>query len=167
MNLFIPDAYYNNVFDINFNKLKKNNFKFIFFDVDNTLLPYTENIPSKKINDLFNKLKKDGFKLILISNSNSSRINNIKTILDVDAYTSSMKPLKKKYKKIIKKYEKEKCVFIGDQIMTDVLGAKRNKLYVVLLDRIDEKEPITTKFWRFLEKIVMKINKFERGKYYE
>ena len=29
-------------------------------------------------------------------------------------------------------YDKDKCVFIGDQIMTDVIGAKRNGLYVIL-----------------------------------
>lgn len=171
MNKYMPDYYYNNIFDINYDKLKENNIKYLFFDVDNTILPYTENYPQEKVINLFNKLKKDGFVCILFSNSNSKRIINIKNRLDIDAYTSSMKPLKKNYKKVVKMYKRENSIFIGDQIMTDVFGAKRNNFKVILLDRIDNIEPITTKIWRFLEKKVIKIlNKkynFEKGKYYE
>lgn len=171
MNKYMPDYYYKNIFEINYNKLKKNNIKYLFFDVDNSILPYTMNYPQENTKKLFNKLKKDDFKCILFSNSNSKRIFNIKNALKVDAYTSCMKPLNKNYKKVLNNYKKEECIFIGDQIMTDVFGAKRNGFKVILLDRLDNKEPITTNFWRFLEKIVIKkLNKkynFEKGKYYE
>ena len=30
-----------------------------------------------------------------------------------------------------KKYKPEECAFIGDQIMTDVIGAKRNNLFII------------------------------------
>ena len=171
MNLFLPDAYYNNIYDINFDKLKENGINYLFFDVDNTILSYKDELPDKNIIKLFNKLKKDGFECILFSNSASHRIDNIKNKLNIDAYTSSMKPLKKNYKKVLKKYNKKECAFIGDQIMTDVLGAKRNGFFVILLDRIDSTEPITTRFWRILEnKIIKKLNKknnFKKGKYYD
>ena len=82
-----------------------------------------------------------------------------------------MKPLKKTYKKILKKYKKEECIFIGDQFMTDVLGAKRCGLKVILVDRILNVEPIYTKFWRFFERILLNIykrkNKFILYKYYD
>ena len=95
----------------------------------------------------------------------------VKDILNVDVYYSSMKPLKKNYKKVLKKYKPEECVFIGDQIMTDVIGAKRNNLFIIFVDRINDEEPIYTKFWRFFEKIVLKRYKkkniLEKGKYYE
>ena len=171
MSKYMPDYYYNNIFDINYKKLKKENIKNIFFDVDNTILTYSNNYPDKKVVDLFDKLKKDGFNCILFSNSNSNRINNIKKSLKIDAITSCMKPLKRKYKYVLKKYKKEECIFIGDQIMTDVLGAKRNGFKVILLDRLDSNEPITTNIWRFIEKRVIRVlNKkynFEKGKYYE
>ena len=66
---------------------------------------------------------------------------------------------------------KDECAFIGDQIMTDVIGAKRNDLFVIFLDRIDNKEPIHTKIWRFFEWFILKNyekrNILVKGKYYD
>ena len=120
---------------------------------------------------LFDKLKKMGFEVFIFSNSPSNRLEPFEKELNVKAFSGSMKPLKKGYKKVLNMYDKDKCVFIGDQIMTDVIGAKRNGLYVIFIDRINNKEPIYTKFWRFFEFFVLK--RYERkkylvkGKYYE
>ena len=166
----VPDAYYKNVYEINYDKLKEKGYKNLFFDVDNTLIPYTENEVRKENKELINKLKKD-FNIVIVSNSKSNRILKIVNDLKVEGYYSSMKPLKKTYKKILKKYNKDECIFIGDQFMTDVLGAKKNKLKVILVDRINNIEPIYTKFWRFFEKILLikysKSNKFIKYNYYD
>lgn len=168
---FKPDMYKKDIFDINYNKLKILNKKFLFFDLDNTVISYQETIPSKRVIDLFNDLNKMGFKCVLFSNSHSKRLLKVKDILNIDVYYSSMKPLKKNYKKVLKKYDKENCVFIGDQIMTDVLGAKRNDLFVIFVDKIGDREPIGTKFWRFFERIILKKynkeNIFKKGSYYD
>ena len=49
--------------------------------------------------------------------------------------------------------------------MTDVLGAKRNNLKVILVDRIEDSEPILTKFWRFFEKKIIK--RYEKNNLFE
>lgn len=170
MNKYVPDMYIKSIYDININKLKKMGIKNIFFDVDNTLLKYEENIPNKKTIDFINKLK-ENFNCFLFSNSNNDRIKNISNSFDINAYTSCMKPLKKKYIEVINEYNKEECIFIGDQLMTDVLGAKRNNLKVILVDSLGGVEPLTTRFWRTLErrklKKLKKNNKFIKGKYYD
>ena len=55
--------------------------------------------------------------------------------------------------------------------MTDVIGAKRNDLFVIFVDKLDEYEPIRTKFCRFFEGFVLRnFNKnkiLEKGKYYD
>lgn len=167
----MPDAYYKNVYEIDYDNLLKKGYKNIFLDVDNTLIPYTENEIRKENKELINKLKKMGFNVVIMSNSMSQRITKIVNDLGVDGYYSSMKPLKKTYKKILKKYKKEECIFIGDQFMTDVLGAKRCGLKVILVDRILNVEPIYTKFWRFFERILLNIykrkNKFIVYRYYD
>ena len=38
----IPDAYYENIFEIDYAKLKNIGIKYIFFDIDNTIIPYKE-----------------------------------------------------------------------------------------------------------------------------
>lgn len=168
---FVPDMYKKNIYEIDYKKLKKMGKEYLFFDLDNTLISYLENKPSKENKKLFDKLKKMGFTIIIFSNSKQSRLNPFKEELNVLTFYGSMKPLKKSYKKILKMYDKDKCVFIGDQIMTDVIGAKRNDLYVIYLDRINENEPIYTKFWRFFEKFVLKNfenkNYLVKGKYYD
>ena len=167
----IPDAYYKNIYEINYEKLKSKGYKYIFFDVDNTLIPYTENNINNELKSLFNKLKKD-FELFLFSNGMSDRVLKIQKDLDIGAYYFSMKPLKKNYKKVLNKYDKDKCIFIGDQFMTDILGAKRNGLKVILVDIIDSSyEPFTTHIWRFFERIhLKKIKKkglFTKSNYYD
>ena len=165
-----PDMYKKDVFNINYDLLKKNNIKYLFFDLDNTLIKYQDDYPSEEIMNLIDELKKD-FKIYLFSNSHSKRLMRVKKILNVDVYYSSMKPLKKNYKKVLKKYKKEECAFIGDQFMTDILGAKRNNLFIILVDRIDKKEPFYTKFWRFFEWFIIRNYKrkdiFIKGRYYE
>ena len=55
--------------------------------------------------------------------------------------------------------------------MTDVIGAKRNDLFIIFVDRINNEEPIYTKFWRFFEKFILKNYEkrkiLEKGKYYD
>ena len=78
-----------------------------------------------------------------------------------------MKPLNKTYNKIKKKYNTSESIFIGDQFMTDVWGAHKNNFKVILVDRIENVEPFTTRFWRFLERRVIKKNNFKVGNYYK
>lgn len=171
MKRIIPDMYKKNIYEINYEKLKKMDKKYLFFDLDNTIISYLQNKPTKENKILFDKLKKMGFEVFIFSNSPSNRLEPFEKELNVKAFSESMKPLKKGYKKVLNMYDKDKCVFIGDQIMTDVIGAKRNGLYVIFIDRINNKEPIYTKFWRFFEFFVLK--RYERkkylvkGKYYE
>lgn len=171
MKRIIPDMYKKNIYEINYEKLKKMGKKYLFFDLDNTIISYLQNKPTKENKILFDKLKKMEFEVFIFSNSPSNRLEPFEKELNVKAFSGSMKPLKKGYKKVLNMYDKDKCVFIGDQIMTDVIGAKRNGLYVIFIDRINNKEPIYTKFWRFFEFFVLK--RYERkkylvkGKYYE
>ena len=166
----VPNAYYKSIFDIDYKRLKSIGINNIIFDVDNTLIPYDKYTLEKEYSNKLTELKKD-FNIIIMSNSRSDRVFKIVKDLDVEAYYSSMKPLKKNYKKILNKYNRDECVFIGDQFMTDILGAKRMKCKVILVDRINNKEPIYTKFWRFFEFFVANIlhmkKSFKRHSYFD
>ena len=56
MNNFVPDMYYENVFVIDYKKLKKIGIKCLLFDLDNTICSYEQNEPDKKIKELFYEL---------------------------------------------------------------------------------------------------------------
>lgn len=156
----IPDAYYESIYKIDYENLKRIGIKNIFFDIDNTIIPYKEYEISREAKKLFKDLKND-FNIYLFSNSPKKRVLRIAKELDIDAYYFSMKPLKRNYKKILNIFNRKNCVFIGDQLLTDVLGARRNRLRVILVNRLKEYEPFSTRFWRSIEKHYLK--KYEKN----
>ena len=51
--------------------------------------------------------------------------------------------------------KEEQAVFVGDQLFTDVYGAKRTGLYNILTEPINPKEEIQIVLKRYLEHIVL------------
>lgn len=172
MEKFIPDVYAQSVYSINYKKLKKAGIKCLCFDLDNTLAPYSEDVPTSEVKELFHMLSND-FKLIIISNTGKKRLTPFKEILNVDVAYSSMKPLKRKFKKIMKlfDYKPEEIAIIGDQLITDILGGNRVGWMTIFVNNMSDKEPVWTKFNRFFEgKILKRFHKkglLEKGEYYE
>lgn len=172
MDKFIPDMYQKSIYDIDYKKLKKRGIKCLLFDLDNTLVPYSEDVPSSDVKELFHLLE-SSFKVVIISNSNKKRLTPFKEILNVDTAYSSRKPAKKKYLKIMNlyKYKPEEIACIGDQLLTDIFGANRNNFVSILVNSISSKEPFYTRFNRFWERFILKrLAKkgiLEKGKYYE
>ena len=67
------------------------------------------------------------------------------------------KPSTKNYKKAMElmKTEKDNTLFVGDQLFTDVWGAKRTGIKSILVKPIHPKEEIQIVLKRYLEKIVL------------
>ena len=58
---YLPDIYKKNIFDINYDKLKKKDIKCLIFDLDNTLAFIDSTKVEDKVKELITKLKKDFF----------------------------------------------------------------------------------------------------------
>ena len=173
MDIFLPDRYYKNIYEINYMKLKEDGIKCLLFDLDNTIVPPNISKPDKKVRDLFDNLKEQDFKIIIMSNSPKKRLSPFKDELIVDCSASSVKPSKTKFLKILKEYNLDlsETVIIGDQLITDVFGGNRVGITSILVNPISKNDITVTKFNRKLEKIIeKKLRKrglFERGKYYD
>ncbi|HIS11706.1 MAG TPA: YqeG family HAD IIIA-type phosphatase [Candidatus Onthocola stercoravium] len=172
MDIFIPDVYQKSIYTINYKKLKKNGIKCLLFDLDNTIAPYKVTEPDVKVKELFARLEED-FKVIIISNSPKNRIRPFKEKLNVDCAYSSRKPFKTKYKKILEIYnfKIDEVACIGDQILTDILGANRMGFTSILVNRVAKYETIFTRFNRFFEGFILKNlakkNILVSGEYYD
>lgn len=155
MENFIPDIYQKNIYDIDYKKLKKKGIKCLLFDLDNTLVPVKTETPTKKVRELFAFLESD-FKIIILSNSNRKRLIPFKEGLNVDVAASSKKPFKKKYLKIMDmyKFKHHEIAAIGDQLMTDILGANSVGITSILVNPIGEYEKFGTKINRLMEKVI-------------
>ena len=172
MNNFIPDIYEKNVFTIDYKKLKSNGIKCILFDLDNTLAPLANDKPSKDIKELFAYIDDLNMKAIILSNSKKKRVAPFKEILNVDSACLAMKPLKRKYKKVLKMYgyKFSEVAAVGDQILTDVYGANRIGIMSIFVDKLSDDEKLITKFNRNFEKMILnnlkKKGVYEFEKYY-
>ena len=172
MNLFVPDVYQKSIYTINYKKLINQGVKCLVFDLDNTIEPYAELEPSKKLTELIAFLK-DDFQIIVMSNNNKERVRPFKEKLNIDAAHSSKKPFGKKYKKILSMYnlKPSEVACVGDQLITDIFGANKMDMISILVHQISPIEPFGTKINRFFERIIIKrLNKkgcLIKGEFYE
>lgn len=134
MNLLKPKEKVKTYKDIDFDKLKSMGIKLLIFDIDNTLVPYYRKLHAEVfawLEDIRNK----GFEIAIMTNNTKKRIIDINGIFCI---SNSMKPMKKNYKKVLMHFglRASETAAIGDQILTDILGANRMKIYSIMVDRI-------------------------------
>lgn len=173
MKIFLPDAYYKSIYEIDYKKLKNKNIKLLMFDFDNTIIPKSKHKAEKKHKEFFKQLKKDFDVVILSNTSHKEKIETFTKECNVDYINLALKPLSRGFIKAKHKYKvkKDEMCMVGDQLITDVLGAKKLHIKAILVDSIDNDEIKATRFNRMIEnKIIIKRLKkydFERGKYYD
>ena len=133
---YIPYDCYKTVYDIDYNKLYEEGKRIILMDIDNTLIPYDINSPEQSLIDLINQIINIGFRIVFISNNHKSRVQPFAELFKADYVYSAWKPMKKGYKRALK-YTKHKhideIIAIGDQVMTDVLGANKVGIRCILV----------------------------------
>ncbi len=132
---FVPTYCTNSIYDISVEWLKKNKYKIVFCDLDNTLASSSKVLPTQKTKDWIKKIVDKNIKFVVLSNNNYDRVSTYCKNLNVDFFWSSLKPFNLVWKKIKKKYEfeNENALMIGDQFLTDIWFANRNHISSVLI----------------------------------
>jgi len=153
---FYPDDYTASTYVIPFEELYKKGYRGLIFDIDNTLVPHGAPADERAIS-LFERLRKIGFDTCLISNNQESRVQPFADKVGSKYVFDAHKPSTKNYKKAmgLMKTSKENTLFVGDQLFTDVWGAKRTGMKSILVKPIHPKEEIQIVLKRYLEKIVL------------
>ena len=165
MNVY-PDLYLNSVIDINATLLKKNKLGALILDVDNTLIDYYKNLVDGA-EDWCENLKSEGIKCIILSNSyNREKVETVAKKLGIKYILFAKKPLKSGFKRALEKLEMkpEQVAVVGDQIFTDVIGAKRMNMFSILVKQVAEKDIFITKVKRPIENAIIKKYLREKGK---
>ena len=154
--MFFPDRYVASTYVIDFEQLYEEGYRGLIFDIDNTLVPH--GAPAdKRATALFDRLKRIGFRCCLISNNQEPRVKMFNQDIGVDYVYNAHKPSTKNYVRAmeIMGTDKENSLFIGDQLFTDVWGAKRAGIRNILVRPIHPKEEIQIVLKRYLERIVL------------
>lgn len=157
---FYPDRIEHSVYDIDFEKLYNDGKRGILFDIDNTLVMHGADA-DKAAKDLFARLHLLGFKTCLISNNNEERVLRFNKDIQTLYLHKAGKPGKSGYMKCMEMMGTDiaSTVFIGDQLFTDIYGAKKCGIDNILVEIISPKEEIQIVLKRKLEKIVLKAYK--------
>lgn len=155
---FVPTWYSKSIYDIDFDKLKSHNIKYILSDLDNTIVGYDIAIPNEIASNFIKQVKENEFELILISNNNFRRLNTFCSPCKLRFLSKAGKPGSKKLTKFLldNKIDKEACVFIGDQLLTDMWCAKKAKVKCILVEPLQKKESIKTFFNRKIDRRLRK-----------
>lgn len=159
---FIPKEFHPSVFDIDFAALYQAGYRHIITDLDNTLISYQEAVPTPQIETRFRTLKDMGFDIVLLSNNHTDRIDAFVASLNVKGFANARKPLLCGLKKALRSMPgatTKNTLVIGDQLVTDILGANRLGAYAILVNPIERKtEKWYTRMNRRLEeKMLAKI----------
>ena len=162
---FFPDEYINSTYQIHFEELYQKGYRGLLFDIDNTLVPHGEKADERAVK-LFAQLKEIGFSCCLISNNKLERVQMFNRDIQVHFIENAHKPSTKNYIRAMKILgtNKDSTVFIGDQLFTDIYGAKRAGIFTILVKPIHPKEEIQIVLKRRLEKIVLHFYEKERGR---
>ena len=153
---FYPDQYLASTYVIDFEKLYEKGFRGLIFDIDNTLVPHNAPADDRAV-ALFERLKRIGYRCCLISNNQEPRVKMFNEKIQVDYVYNAHKPSTKNYIRAmeIMGTDKSNTLFIGDQLFTDVWGAKRAGIPNILVKPLHPKEEIQIVLKRYLEKIVL------------
>lgn len=150
-----PRQYRFSIYDIDYAALKRWGFKALFFDVDNTILPYDETEVSEKAKELIRTLKEMGFDVWILSNGKEARVRHITSQLEIKGIWKAGKPFLGKFRKARRKagLKRKECVVIGDQIFTDVWVANAEGAFSILVQPISlVRDETVTRIKRPLEK---------------
>ena len=151
---FYPDKWVNSAFDIDYERLYEDGFRGL--DIDNTLVYHGAPADERAVR-LFERLYRIGFRACLLSNNDLPRVKPFADVVGTEFIEDAHKPSTKNYLAACRRMgtNVSNTIFIGDQLFTDVYGAKRSGIPNILVKPMNPKEEIQIVFKRKLERIVL------------
>lgn len=153
---FYPDSYVRSAYEIDFEAYYRSGYRGIIFDIDNTLVVHGAPADARSV-ALMERLKRLGFQIMLLSNNKEPRVKMFNDAVQVSYIFKAGKPGKRGYEEAMRKLgtDKSTTLFVGDQLFTDVWGARRTGIFSILTRPIDKKEEIQIILKRYPEKLVL------------
>lgn len=154
---FYPDEWTESTYRIDYEKLYKEGKRGLIFDIDNTLVPHGAPADARA-KELFSHLAAMGYRTALLSNNKEPRVKSFCDSVEGAIYIyKAGKPAKRGYLAAMERMgsRAQTTVFIGDQLFTDVWGARRCGIHSILVNPIEKKEEIQIVIKRRFEAVVL------------
>jgi HAD superfamily phosphatase (TIGR01668 family) len=130
----------------------------IALDLDNTIVPWHTSNLVPGVADWVLAVRQAGIRVCLLTNNYGPQAKDVGRALDITVVRGALKPMPAALRRSLRELQTDphNSLSIGDQIFTDVLGAKLVGMRAVLVRPIGGRAFITTKFLRMLERPVLK-----------
>lgn len=131
----------------------------LLVDVDDTLLSASAESLDPSIKGWFSKLAAAGFPVAILSNGSPARVAAIAEEVGVPALSMAGKPFGVAFRRGLKLLggpDPAHTAMVGDQLFTDVLGARQAGLKTILVQPLSPGKLPHTRLARRIERLVLK-----------
>ncbi len=123
--IFLPYLMTDSLTDLDPQLLKAHNIRLLMLDFDNTIVPYTTDVPTPEMCAWLEEMKNSHIRLCVVSNSRNDRVRKFCKAQGLDCITHARKPFSDGIRRCLSQYSipASQAALVGDQIYTDTLGA--------------------------------------------
>ncbi len=135
----IPDLILPALTDLTPQLLRARGIGLLLMDFDNTIVPYTTDVPTEHMQRWLREMQESGIRLCVVSNSKKPRVQVFCREYGLACITHAKKPFQRGICAAKEQYglPPAQMALVGDQIYTDVLGANCGGLTSILVRAID------------------------------
>jgi HAD superfamily phosphatase (TIGR01668 family) len=153
--MFRPDLEVPTLPDVPLDALWDRGIRGIIVDLDNTVCRFGEPDLAPGVREWVIAARARGFVLAMVSNNFEERVALVSAALEVPAVPNALKPLPGGFLRALRTLGTPRAatVVIGDQLFTDVLGAKLLGLQAVLTHPLAPKDFPLTRVLRLMERV--------------
>lgn len=144
MSHFRPDFCFDSVRDITAEFLAERRIKALALDLDNTLAPYKQRSVPSAVAAWLAAMRERGIKLLVLSNAHEQRVAEFCAPLGLPFISRAQKPKREAYRRACRQLAlpPEQVAMVGDQIFTDIHGAKKSGLLALCVKPIALHNPL-------------------------
>ena len=136
---FFPTVITDALTDLSPRYLRERGIRLLMMDFDNTIVPYTTNIPTEKMEAWLRMMVQSDIQLCVVSNSKRDRVRVFCGKYGIPVITHAKKPGTRGIEECLAKFgvDRKNAAIVGDQIFTDTLGGNRAGITTILVRAID------------------------------
>jgi len=141
------------VSDIGLGLLREWNITGIALDLDNTIVPWHTSDVVPEIAQWVRQVRETGVRFCLLTNNYASNVRRVGAALDMPVVRGALKPLPSAFSAALRQLRSEasQSLSVGDQLFTDVLGAKAVGMRAIVVKPLTTRDFPTTRLLRMLE----------------
>ncbi len=153
-----PTSYAPRVADIDIERLAGSGVCGVIIDLDNTLVAYRQLAPDDRDARWIVAARERGLRVVMVTNNATPWAAGVARNLGIPCIANARKPLPSGFRRALGVLElpRESVIVVGDQLFTDILGAKVFGLAAILVEPLVRRDPLNTRWLRLLERWLLR-----------